>query len=210
MNTAEFVEHSALAAGTVLADIESLCKSATDNHLTAVCVPPLYVKNARTILAQTNIRTVTVVGFPLGYSAIEAKVAELVLAIIDGADEVEMVINTSAVKNGDWQYLANELNTVMPIIRGKGRKLTVILETSLFTGKEIIAACDLYGAAGVDFIKIGTGFYENETVLEHLVLVRRHLADPVQLKIWVKNKNPEILRTFIEAGANRLCYDYRL
>ena len=143
-----------------MSDIESVCNEAVEYKFTAVCVPPLFVKTAKVLTAETGILVSTVIGFPLGYSAIEAKVAEIVLAVIDGADEVEMVINTSAVKNNDWQYLANEINTVMPVIRGKGRKMTVILETGLLTDEEIITACDIYGAAAVDFVKAGTGYFD--------------------------------------------------
>ena len=115
-------------------DIEAICKEAVNNKTVGICVPPLFVKKTKQIIGNSGVNVATVIGFPFGYSAIEAKVAEVVLAIIDGADEFEIVINTSAIKANDWQYLAGELNTVMPIIRNKGRKITVVLETRLLTG----------------------------------------------------------------------------
>jgi deoxyribose-phosphate aldolase len=204
MNIEAYIEHSTLKPGTVTGDIESVCREALENKFGFVCVPPLYVKKAKSLTAGTGIKICTVIGFPFGYSAIEAKVAEIVLAIIDGADEVELVINTGAVKNGDWQFLANEINTVMPLIRGKGKKITVILETGLMTVNEIISACDIYGAAGVDFIKAGTGFIDNDSVIENLKLIRMHLADAVKMKTAAGIKNYSFALDLIKAGANRL------
>jgi deoxyribose-phosphate aldolase len=205
MNLAAYIEHSALKPGTVISDIESVCSVAVEYKFSTICIPPLFVKTAKNLTAETGIKVSTVIGFPFGYSAIEAKVAEIVLAIIDGADEIEMVINTSAVKNKDWQFLAAEINTVMPIVRGKGKAITVILETGLMSEPEIITACDVYGAAGVDFIKAGTGFIENEPAIEHIKLIRKHLAAPVGIKSAAAIKNYGFALDIIKAGAGRLC-----
>ncbi len=204
MNIGIYIDHTVLKPDTILSDIEAVCNAAVEYKLTTVCVPPMFVKNVRKLAESSGIKVATVVGFPFGYAAIEAKIAEVVLAVIDGADEIEMVINTSAVKNNDWQFLANEINTVMPIIRGKGKQITVILETSLMTDTEIITACDVYGAAGVDFVKVGTGFFENELILEHLRLIRKHLAGAVQLKTGIVAGNYVAAMNLIKAGANRL------
>ena len=81
------------------------------------------------MLAGSTINTATVTGFPFGYSAIEAKLAEVVLAIVDGADELDMVANIAAIKNGDWQFIAGEINAILPVIRNKNRVIKVIIET---------------------------------------------------------------------------------
>lgn len=205
MNIEEYIEHVILKPDTDIGDIERVCQEAIDYHFSTVCVPPLFVKKAKMLTAETGINISTVTGYPFGFSAIEAKVAEIVLAVIDGADEIEMVANTGAIKNTDWQFLANEVNTVMPIIRGKGKKITVILETGLLTGKEIITACDIYGAAGVDFVKAGTGFVEDKAAAEHTGLIRRHLAAAIQLKTGVAIHNYPFALDLINAGADRLC-----
>jgi len=205
MRIEEYIEHTVLRPDTVIADIERVCKEAVEYNFTTVCIPPLFVKKAKILTAGTGIHISTVIGYPFGYSAIEAKVAEIVLAVIDGADEVEMVVNTGAIKNNDWQFLANEINTVIPIIRGKGKKITVILETGLLTGTEIKTACDIYGAAGVDYVKAGTGFIEDIAVAEHTGLIRRHLAAAVQLKTGVAIKNYQFALGLVNAGAGRLC-----
>ena len=205
MQIADHIEHIALKPDIVVADIEAVCNDAVEYKLRSVCVPPLFVKIAKTLLADTGITVSTVIGFPFGYSAIEAKVAEIVLAIIDEADELDLVINTSAVKNGDWQFLANEINTIMPIVRGRGKKLAVVLEAALFIDQEIITACDMYGAAGVDAIQTGTGFTDDVLVTEHVQLTRKHLANAIEIKVATAVKSYSFAAELIKAGANRVC-----
>jgi len=205
MNIAGHIEHIALKADTTVADIEIVCNEAVEYNFGSICIPPLFVKTAKALLADTGVSVSTVIGFPFGYSAIEAKVAEIVLAVIDAADELCLVINTSAVKNNDWQFLANEINTIMPIVRGRGKKISVIWETGLMTEQEIITACDIYGAAGVDHIQAGTGFADDAMVIEHVKLVRKHLAAAIQIKAATGVKNYSFASELIRAGSNRLC-----
>ncbi len=204
MNIAAYIDHSILKPDVVTKNIITVCSEAITNKFAVVCVPPLFVRKAKELTAETDIKVSTVIGFPFGYSIIEAKVAEMVMAVIDGADDIEMVMNTSAAKNSDWQFLAGEINTVLPVIRSKGKKLTVIMETGLLTDKEIITACDIYGIAGIDYLKLGTGFMENDTVIDDARLIRRHLASAIQIKTGVEIKNYSLANNLIEAGANRL------
>ena len=204
MNIASYIDHTVLKPTTILADIQKLCNEAREYSFAAVCVPPLFVKKARELIAGSEVKVATVIGFPFGYSAIEAKVAEIVLAIIDGADELDMVINISAVKNKDWQFLAYELNTVMPVIKGKGKVIKMIVESGILTDEEIITCCDLYGAAGVDFMKTSTGYAEKGATIEAVQLMRRHLPAAVKIKASGGIKNYSFARQLIEAGADRL------
>jgi len=204
MKIEEHIELTALQADTTLLDIEAVCREAVEYDFATVCVPPLFVKMAKELVAGSAVQVATVIGFPLGYSAIEAKVAEIVLAVIDGADEVEMVINTGAAKNSDWQYLASEINTILPIIRTKDRKITLILETGLMTDDEIIKACDVYGAAAVDYIKAGTGFTADDKIERRIQLIRKHLADAVEIKYAAGIINFNFAANLIRAGAERL------
>lgn len=201
----QYIQHSALKPDTTIRDVETVCREAIEHNFTSVCVPPLYVKNAKALTAITDIKVCTVIAYPFGYSAIEAKIAEIVLAVIDGADEIEMVVNTAAVKNNDWQYLAMEINTVLPVIRRKEKKITVIIETALLTDKEVVTACDIYGAAAVDYIRVGTGFIKNGMIIDNLKLIRTHLAAPVQIKAATEINNYSFAKELIKAGANRLC-----
>lgn len=204
MNIAPFIDHTVLKPVTTIADVEKLCDEAMQYQFAAVCVPPLFVRKAKTILHDNNVKVATVIGFPFGYSAIEAKVAEIVLAIIDGADELDVVINISAIKNNDWQFLANELNTILPIIKKQHKTIKVIIESGILTDEEIIKCCDLYGAAGVDFLKTSTGYAEKGATVEAVALMRRHLADQVRIKASGGIKTFTFAKQLIDAGADRL------
>ncbi len=204
MNIAEYIDHTVLKPTTTLEDVEKLCEEAVSYQFAAVCVPPLFVKKAKAILNNSSTKVATVIGFPFGYSAIEAKVAEVVLAIIDGADELDVVINISAIKNNDWQFLANEINAILPIIKNKNKIIKVIIESGILTEEEIIKCCDLYGAAGVDFMKTSTGYAEKGASLEAVKLMRKHLADNVLIKASGGIKNFIFAKQLIQAGANRI------
>ena len=204
MNIAEYIDHTVLKPTTTLEDVEKLCEEAVSYQFAAVCVPPLFVKKAKAILNNSSTKVATVIGFPFGYSAIEAKVAEVVLAIIDGADELDVVINISAIKNNDWQFLANEINAILPIIKNKNKIIKVIIESGILTEEEIIKCCDLYGAAGVDFMKTSTGYAEKGASLEAVKLMRKHLADNVLIKASGGIKNFIFANQLIQAGANRI------
>ena len=204
MNIAGYIDHTVLKPTTILADVEKLCNEAMQYQFAAVCVPPLFVKKAKEILEGSKVNVATVIGFPFGYSAVEAKVAEVVLAIIDGVDELDLVINISAIKNNDWQFLANEINSILPIIRSKGKLIKIIIESGILTEEEIIKCCDLYGAAGVDFMKTSTGFAERGATVEAVQLMRKHLAANIRIKASGGIKSYTFAKQLIDAGANRL------
>ncbi|MFT3746943.1 MAG: deoxyribose-phosphate aldolase [Agriterribacter sp.] len=204
MNTASYIDHTILKPVTLLSDIQRLCDEAKEYQFAAVCVPPLFVKTAKALLASTNIKVATVIGFPFGYSAIEAKVAETVLAIVDGADELDMVMNISAVKNNDWGYIAQEINTILPIIRNNSRSLKVIIESGILTDNEIIRCCEIYGVAGVDFVKTSTGYAEKGATVEAVKLIRKHLPAHIKIKASGGIKTYDFASQLIAAGADRL------
>ena len=204
MNIAAYIDHTVLKSTTTQADIVKLCTEALENNFAAVCVPPLFVKMAKQMVTNSTVKVATVIGFPFGYSAIEAKVAEIILAIIDGADELDVVINISAIKNNDWQFLANEINTLMPIIRKQQKVIKIIIESGILTNAEIIKCCDLYGAAGVDFLKTSTGYAEVGATLEAVVLIRKHLTNSIKIKASGGIKSYTFAKQLIAAGADRL------
>ena len=204
MNIAAYIDHTVLKPTTTQADIVKLCTEALENNFAAVCVPPLFVKMSKKMVANSTVKVATVIGFPFGYSAIEAKVAEIILAIIDGADELDVVINISAIKNNDWQFLANEINTLMPIIRKQQKVIKIIIESGILTNAEIIKCCDLYGAAGVDFLKTSTGYAEVGATLEAVVLIRKHLTNSIKIKASGGIKSYTFAKQLIAAGADRL------
>ncbi len=204
MNIAPYIDHTLLKQTVTLSEIKNLCREALEYGFSAVCVPPLYVKEAKGIVSDSNIKTATVIGFPFGYCAIEAKVAEIVLAIVDGADELDMVVNISAIKNGDWTFIANEINTIMPIVKNKGKVIKVIIESGILTNDEIIKCCDIYGAAGVDYVKTSTGYAEKGASIHDVQLIRAHLADTIKIKASGGIRSYSFAKELINAGANRL------
>ncbi len=204
MNINSYIDHTILKPTTTLAEIEKLCSEAIQYQFAAVCVPPLFVKKAKEILDNSIIKTATVIGFPFGYNAIEAKVAEIVLAMVDGADELDMVINISAIKNNDWNFIASEINTIMSIIKSKDKIIKVIIESGILTDDEIIKCCDIYGAAGVDYVKTSTGYAETGATLHAVELIRAHLADSIKIKASGGIKSYEFAKELIGAGADRI------
>jgi len=204
MNIASYIDHTVLKPTTLVADVEKLCADAIQYQFAAVCVPPLFVKKAVGLLVGTSVKVATVIGFPFGYSAIEAKVAETVLAIVDGSDELDLVINISALKNNDWQFLASEINAILPIVRKTGKVIKIIIESGVLTDEEIIKCCDLYGAAGVNFMKTSTGYAEKGATVEAVRLLRKHLAEKIQIKASGGIKTYTFAKQLIDAGATRI------
>ncbi len=117
----KYIDHTILKPTCLVADIEKLCAEAKQYDFAAVCVPPNFVKLAKEKVAGSTVQVATVIGFPFGYSATEAKIAEIILAMVDGADELDVVANISAIKNAVWSAIADEINHIMPIIRSKGK-----------------------------------------------------------------------------------------
>jgi deoxyribose-phosphate aldolase len=204
MNIASYIDHTALKPTTTIADIKKLCDEALQFQFAAVCVPPVFVKEAKRLISGTNIKTATVIGFPFGYSAIEAKLAEVVLAMVDGADELDMVINIAALKNNDWQYLANEINTILPVVHHKNKLIKIIIESGVLTNEEIIKCCTLYGTAGVDFLKTSTGYAEKNATVEAVELMKEKLPQQVKIKASGGIKTYSFAKQLIDAGASRL------
>ena len=204
MQIAAYIDHTILKPTTTIQDIETLCAEAIQYHFAAVCVPPPFVKKAASLVSGSSVKVATVIGFPFGYSAIEAKVAETVLAVVDGADELDMVMNISALKNNDWQFLAGEINAVLPIVRKRDKIIKIIIESGLLTNEEIIKCCDLYGAAGVDFLKTSTGYAEKGATIEAVQLMRKHLANKIQIKASGGIKTYTFAKQLIDAGATRI------
>ena len=204
MNLSKYIDHTILKPTTLVEDVERVCEEATAYKFAAVCVPPNFVKKAKTFLEGTTIKVATVIGFPFGYSAVEAKIAEILLAIIDGADELDVVINISAIKNQDWVYLADEINHILPIIRSKNKVVKIIIESGILTDEEIIKCCSLYGVAGIDYLKTSTGYAEKGATVEAVKLFRKHLPENVQIKASGGIRDYAFARQLVDAGATRL------
>lgn len=204
MNIAKYIDHTILKPTTLISDIEKLCAEAKQHGFAAVCVPPNFVKKAKALMAGSEVKVATVIGFPFGYSAVEAKIAEILLAIVDGVDELDVVINISAIKNNDWLYLADEINHIMPIIRSKDKVIKIIIESGVLTDGEIIKCCEIYGLAGIDYLKTSTGYAEKGATVEAVKLFRLHLPANIQIKASGGIRDYAFAKQLIDAGATRL------
>lgn len=200
----KYIDHTILKPTCLVADIKKLCTEAIQYDFAAVCVPPNFVKLAKELVEGSSVQVATVIGFPFGYSATEAKIAEMILAMVDGADELDVVANISAIKNGDWMAIADEINHIMPIVRSKGKKIKVIIESGVLTDEEIIKCCDIYGVAGIDYLKTSTGYAEKGASVEAVQLFRKHLPEAVQIKASGGIRDYATAKQMIDAGATRI------
>jgi len=200
----KYIDHTILKPTTLVSDIQKLCDEAKQYDFAAVCVPPNFVKLAKEQVAGSDVKVATVIGFPFGYSATESKIAEIILAMVDGADELDVVANISAIKNGDWSAIADEINHIMPIIRSKGKVVKIIIESGVLSNDEIIKCCDIYGIAGIDFLKTSTGYADKGASVEAVQLFRKHLPESVHIKASGGIRDYTTAKQMVEAGATRI------
>ncbi len=204
MKINQYIDHTILKPTALISDIEKVCSEAEEYQFAAVCIPPPFVKKCKELLQGTNVKVSTVIGFPFGYSAVEAKLAEIVLAMVDGADELDVVANILAIKNNDWQYISNEINHIMPVIKSKGNTIKIIVESGVLTPGELVKCCHLYGAAGIDYLKTSTGYAEVGATIEAVKTMRENLPANVQIKASGGIRTYQFAKELIDAGATRL------
>lgn len=204
MNIAGYIDHTILKPVTVMSDVRKLCNEAAAYGFAAVCVPPPFVKASKNILAATDVRVATVVGFPFGYSVARAKLAEVQQAIQDGADELDIVINLTALKSGSWNYLESEMELLAEPIHEKGRIVKVIIESGVLSDEEILHCCELYARLKVDFLKTSTGYAETGATLHAVQLMRANLPSTVKIKASGGIRTYEAAMEYIAAGADRI------
>lgn len=204
MNIASFIDHTLLKPVANISEIEKLCNEAVEYGFAAVCIPPPFVKRAKSILEPVDISVATVIGFPFGYSATEAKIAEAILAMVDGADEMDMVINLIALRMKDWAFLAQEIKLVTEVVHSKGKIIKVIIESGILTNSEIIECCSSFGTLNIDFMKTSTGYAQKGATVEAVQLMRSHLPPGVKIKASGGIKTLVFAEQLIAAGASRL------
>ncbi len=203
MNINKYIDHTALKADTNLKQIETLCSEAREYDFFSVCVNSYYVKKAVALLNGSSVKVCTVVGFPLGASTMETKRFEAMKAMAEGAKEIDMVINLSAIKSGEWQYVLDDMSSLSQVVHQQGGLLKVILETCLLTQEEKIKSCELAIKAQVDFVKTSTGFSTGGATLEDVRLMRSIVGE-MGVKASGGIRDAEAARKMIEAGATRL------
>src|SRR5688572_11318933 len=204
MSIAKYIDHTILRPSTTLSEIQKVCNEAKEYSFAAVCIPPYFVQNTSTFLRNSDIKIATVIGFPFGYNNYEAKFKEAETAVKDGANELDMVMNIAAFKNGDYNYLKEEVQTILQVVNKTNTILKVIIETGLLSDEEIIECSDLYTNYPVNFLKTSTGYAEKGASVEAVSLMRKHLPERIQIKASGGIKTFEFADALITAGATRL------
>ncbi len=197
-----FIDHSNLKPYATFEDIEILCKEAMHYKFFAVCVNPFYVKYAKTMLSHTGIKICSVVGFPLGANTPKTKLVEASTAVNDGADELDIVWNIGAFKSGDYDYVENELKTIVSYTEDVVHK--IIVETAYLTEEEKKIAIEIVISSGAEFIKTSTGFAPSGAKIEDIKLWRKIAGDRIKIKAAGGIRNYQTAAEMIKAGADRI------
>lgn len=200
----QYLEHTKLSPIFTSDDCEQLVSEAIELQCVGVCVPPYWVKKARRDLGKSPIKLVTVIGFPLGYQRTEVKMKEVEIALQDGADELDVVMNLSAFKTGVMMWVKGELAQFAKACHQQSSLLKVIIETAYLSENEIIRASKLSADAGADFVKTSTGFATEGAKVAHIQLMRANLPKEVGIKASGGIKNLQQALSFINAGADRI------
>lgn len=237
----QYIDHTLLKQTATTKDIIALCEEAYKHKFKAVCVPPIFVKLSKLILSpmevrhkiphnqmwlqniypqelkDCNVRVCTVIGFPFGYSTTESKKAEIIKALEDGADELDIVQCVSAVKEGDLEYINNEMfECLSTIYKHQKKQITVkvILESGILTDEEIIMCCKVYSQYAIrqnekslsqlDFIKTSTGYAENGASVHQVQLINKYKHEMQEIKASGGIRDAAFANELIESGATRL------
>lgn len=202
MEINKYIDHTNLKAYATKKDIEKLCEEAIKHQFASVCVNPYYVSLANELLNRTNVAVCTVIGFPLGQNTTSVKEFEAINAVQEGADEIDMVANIAAIKDGNYSYVKEEIETIRDSIEGK--TLKVIIETCYLTKEEIIKMTEICNETFVNFIKTSTGFGNSGAKIDDVSLMNEHKMDFLEIKASGGIKTFEDACNFIEAGATRI------
>lgn len=197
-----YIDHTNLKAYATKEDIKKLCEEAKEHHFAAVCVNPCYVELAVELLRESPVSVCTVVGFPLGANTTMTKSYEAISAIEAGADEIDMVINIGALKDGDYEYVKNEIEEIRDSI--DGHTLKVIIETCYLTKEEIIKMTQICNETFVHFIKTSTGFGSRGASLEDIDIIKDYKNEILEIKAAGGIRTYEDAAAYIEKGVTRI------
>ena len=198
---AAYIDHTLLKPTATWQQIEALCDEAIRYKTASVCIPPNYIARVKEKYGD-DLKIATVIGFPLGYETTAAKAEETATALDDGADEIDMVINITDVKNSDYDLVREEIASLKAICADK--ILKVIVETCYLTKEEKINMCKIVTEAGADYIKTSTGFGTAGATLEDVKLFKEYIGENVKIKAAGGISSFEDAEKFIELGADRL------
>jgi deoxyribose-phosphate aldolase len=179
---AKMIDHSLLNPVLTDKELEEGCQIALKYNVASVCVMPYYLKRCAEVLNGSTVKASTTIGYPHGGHTTAVKVAEAKQALDDGGEELDMVVNISKVRSNDWDYVRNEIKSVLDLIHGRGKKLKVIFEIGCLNHEQKIKLCEICGELGVDWVKTSTGYVGHGATVKDLKLMRKHSPSHVQVK----------------------------
>jgi len=202
---ARIIDSTNVKATATKSEIEKLCKQAVEYGFGCVCVNPVYVKLAATLLKGSKAKVCSTIGFPFGVTLSDIKALEAVKAVENGAEELDMVINSSALKSGDYEAVKRDVAAVVDVKRLSNEIVVkVIIETAYLTKEEKVIACRLVKEAGADFVKTSTGFFGKGATVEDVRLMRQTVGKDMGVKAAGGIRTYADAVAMIEAGANRI------
>ena len=202
MKLNQYIDHTLLKPDASPRAVIKLCQEAINYEFYAVCVSGCYANLAAEQIRQSKVKLAVTIGFPLGSSTSEAKVQEARIAVEQGADEIDMVLNIGFLKAGLTEEVEEEIRSIKSVIGGK--ILKVILETCYLSNSEITTACRIAEKAGADFVKTSTGFGTAGATLEHIKLMKQSIGDHMKIKASGGIRDKETAVEYINAGADRI------
>ena len=202
MGLNKYIDHTILKATASSSDVQKLCEEAIEHEFYSVCVNGCYVADAKQLLQGTDVKVAAVVGFPLGAMTTAAKVFEAKEAVENGASEIDMVINVAKLKDGEFEYVENEIRQIKEAIGDN--VLKVIIETCYLTDEEKVKACELSLVAKADFVKTSTGFGTDGATYEDVKLMKSVVGDNAKVKASGGVRDKETAQKYVDLGAERL------
>lgn len=202
MDLNRFIDHTLLSASATSADIKKLCEEAVTHNFYAVCVNSSYIETAKAYLKGSQVKLAATVGFPLGAALAVSKIEEARKAVLEGADEIDMVINIGFLKDGKKAEVEEEIAAIKNTIGNK--VLKVIIETCYLSEKEIRLACEMALKAGADFVKTSTGFGSRGASLEDIRIMREVVGDRMKIKASGGIRDAGTAMEYVELGVDRI------
>ncbi|MFQ5790254.1 MAG: deoxyribose-phosphate aldolase [Acidobacteriota bacterium] len=201
---ARLIDHTLLKPDASERQIRRLCKEAVEHGFATVCINPVWVRLASSLLKGTSVRVCTVVGFPLGANAPDVKIYETRRALFDGAREIDMVIHVGALKSRNYKDVEQDILGVVCCCKESGAMTKVIIEAALLDQEEKVKACTLAAAAGADFVKTSTGFGPGGATVEDVALMRQVVGEKIGIKAAGGVRDAATAGKMVEAGATRI------
>lgn len=203
MELSKYIDHTILKPDATCAQVKKVCSEAKEYNFASVCINPYYAKLVSSELKGSDVKTCVVIGFPLGANTKEVKAFEALNAVENGAQEVDMVINISALKDKKYDVVENDIRAVVESVKGKAL-VKVIIECCLLTNEEKVMACKLSATAGTDFVKTSTGFSTSGAVVEDVKLMRETVGQNIGVKAAGGIRDYKTTIEMINSGATRI------